>query len=182
VEFHLGAGLETTSRRYRITATLMRSRDSILTRRRGLPEEPRDGHRRGDSRLKSLAASVSVENGLLREKIARLQPSRTLFPQPASHARRAARLSSKRCPGHYAGRVSSSAQIKSRTRLYIRPVSVDPHGRFWPYTDTGWLLAYTHDLSRCSETVTGIALTSRNRKLNPSGSEIAPNQPGFRKQ
>jgi transposase-like protein len=79
LELLRGADLESTSRKYRVTAaTLMEWRDrflaggecSLKSRESEIDEEKR--------RLKSVVASVSIENELLREKIARLENGRPL--------------------------------------------------------------------------------------------------------
>lgn len=75
-----GVDLETTSRKHRVTvATLTDWRDRFLAggeaslKSRETDEE--DEERR---RLKSVVANVSIENELLREKIARLESNRPL--------------------------------------------------------------------------------------------------------
>ena len=80
LELLRGADLESTSRKYRVTAaTLTAWRDRFLAggetgvKSREAPVE--DEERR---RLKSVVASVSVENELLREKIARMENGRPL--------------------------------------------------------------------------------------------------------
>ena len=75
-----GADLESTSRKHRVTiATLTEWRDRFLaTGEAGLKSrdvEPDDEEKR---RLKSVVANISVENELLREKIARLESNRPL--------------------------------------------------------------------------------------------------------
>jgi transposase-like protein len=70
-----GADLESTSRKHRVTAaTIMEWRDRFVAGREvGLKSrevEPDDEEKR---RLKSVVANISVENELLREKIARLE-------------------------------------------------------------------------------------------------------------
>ena len=80
LELLRGADLESTSRKYRVTAaSLIDWRDRFLTsaevglktRETGVEDEER-------RRLKSVVATVSVENELLREKIARLENDRPL--------------------------------------------------------------------------------------------------------
>lgn len=80
LELLRGADLEATSRKHRVTAaTLSDWRDrflaggeaSLMSRE----SEPEDEEKR---RLKSVVANVSVENELLREKIARLESNRPL--------------------------------------------------------------------------------------------------------
>ncbi len=80
LELLRGADLESTSRKYRVTAaSLIDWRDRFLTsaevglktRETGVEDEER-------RRLKSVVATVSVENELLREKIARLENGRPL--------------------------------------------------------------------------------------------------------
>ena len=75
-----GADLGSTSRKHRVTiATLTEWRDRFLTTgEAGLKSravEPDDEEKR---RLKSVVANISVENELLREKIARLESNRPL--------------------------------------------------------------------------------------------------------
>ena len=75
-----GADLESTSRKHRVTiATLSEWRDRFLASgEAGLKSrevEPDDEEKR---RLKSVVANISVENELLREKIARLESNRPL--------------------------------------------------------------------------------------------------------
>jgi transposase len=81
LELLRGADLESTSRKYRVTAatlTLWRDRflaggeSGLKTRETDIDDEER-------RRLKSVVASVSVENEVLREKIARLESGRP-FP------------------------------------------------------------------------------------------------------
>jgi transposase-like protein len=80
LELLRGADLESTSRKYRVTAstlTLWRDRflaggeASLKSRESEVDEEEK-------RRLKSVVASVSVDNELLREKIARLESGRPL--------------------------------------------------------------------------------------------------------
>jgi len=80
LELLRGADLESTSRKYRVTAaTVIAWRDRFLTGGEGglksRETEVEDEERR---RLRSVVASVSVENELLREKIARLENGRPL--------------------------------------------------------------------------------------------------------
>ena len=80
LELLRGSDLESTSRKHRVTiATLTEWRDRFLAGgEAGLKSrevEPDDEEKR---RLKSVVANVSVENELLREKIARLESSRPL--------------------------------------------------------------------------------------------------------
>ena len=80
LELLRGADLESASRKYRVTAaTLMEWRDRFLTGGevglKSRESEVEDEERR---RLKSVVATVSVENELLREKIARLENGRPL--------------------------------------------------------------------------------------------------------
>ena len=75
-----GADLDSTSRKHRVTvATLTGWRDRFLAGgEAGLKSrevEPDDEEKR---RLKSVVANISVENELLREKIARLESNRPL--------------------------------------------------------------------------------------------------------
>ena len=80
LELLRGADLESTSRKYRVTAaTLSQWRDRFLasgevglkTRETEVDDEER-------RRLKSVVATVSIENELLREKIARMENGRPL--------------------------------------------------------------------------------------------------------
>lgn len=78
LELLRGADLESTSRKYRVTAaTLSQWRDRFLAGGEvGLKtreSEVEDEERR---RLKSVVATVSIENELLREKIARMENGR----------------------------------------------------------------------------------------------------------
>jgi len=80
LELLRGADLESTSRKYRVTgATLIEWKDRFLaggeTSLKSREADVDDEERR---RLKSVVASVSVENELLREKIARLENGRPL--------------------------------------------------------------------------------------------------------
>src|SRR5215831_16699210 len=76
-----GADLESTSRKYRVTAaTLTEWRDRFLAGGEGsLKTRESDVEDEEKRRLKSVVASVSVENELLREKIARLENGRPLL-------------------------------------------------------------------------------------------------------
>jgi transposase len=80
LEILRGADLESTSRKYRVTAaTLIEWRDRFLTSGEvGLKSRESDVEDEERRRLKSVVASVSVENELLREKIARLENGRPL--------------------------------------------------------------------------------------------------------
>ena len=80
LELLRGADLESTSRRYRVTAaTLIEWRDRFLTSGEvGLKSREAEVEDEERRRLKSVVATVSVENELLREKIARLENGRPL--------------------------------------------------------------------------------------------------------
>ena len=80
LEILRGADLESTSRKYRVTAaTLIEWRDRFLAGgEAGLKSREADVEDEERRRLKSVVASVSVENELLREKIARLENGRRL--------------------------------------------------------------------------------------------------------
>jgi transposase len=80
LELLRGADLESTSRKYRVTAaTLIEWRDRVLTSAEvGLKSRETDVEDEERRRLKSVVATVSVENELLREKIARLENGRPL--------------------------------------------------------------------------------------------------------
>jgi transposase len=80
LELLRGADLESTSRKYRVTvATITEWRERFLAggesavKRREVDVEDEEKRR-----LKSVVASVSVDNELLREKIARLEDGRPL--------------------------------------------------------------------------------------------------------
>jgi len=75
-----GADLETTSRKYRVTAaTLTEWRDRFLAGGEAiLKSREADVEDEEKRRLKSAVANISVENELLREKIARLEDGRPL--------------------------------------------------------------------------------------------------------
>jgi transposase-like protein len=75
-----GADLESTSRKYRVTAaTLTEWRHRFLAvGETGLKTREADVEDEERRRLKSVVASVSVENELLREKIARMENGRPL--------------------------------------------------------------------------------------------------------
>jgi transposase-like protein len=75
-----GADLESTSRKYRVTvATLTDWRDRFLASGEvGLMSRETDVEDEEKRRLKSVVANISIENELLREKIARLESSRPL--------------------------------------------------------------------------------------------------------
>lgn len=80
LELLRGADLESTSRKYRVTAaTLIEWRDRFLASgESGLKSREADVEDEERRRLKSVVAGVSVENELLREKIARLENGRPL--------------------------------------------------------------------------------------------------------
>lgn len=80
VELLRGADLESTSRKHRVTvATLSAWRDRFLVAgEAGLKSREPDVEDEEKRRWKSVVASVSVENELLREKIARLENGRPL--------------------------------------------------------------------------------------------------------
>src|SRR5512140_696729 len=80
LELLRGADLETSSRKHRVTvATLTDWRDRFLTGgEASLKSREMDVEDEEKRRLKSVVASVSVENELLREKIARLENGRPL--------------------------------------------------------------------------------------------------------
>lgn len=75
-----GTDLESTSRKYRVTvATVTEWRDRFLAAgEAGLKSREVDVEDEDKRRLKSVVASVSIENELLREKIARLENGRPL--------------------------------------------------------------------------------------------------------
>lgn len=80
LELLRGSDLESTSRKYRVTAaTLTEWRDRFLAGGEAILKtrevEVEDEEKR---RLKSAVANISVENELLREKIARLEDGRPL--------------------------------------------------------------------------------------------------------
>jgi len=80
LELLRGAALESTSRKYRITAaTLMDWRHRFLASGEvGLKSRETDIEDEERRRLKSVVATVSIENELLRVKIARLANGRPL--------------------------------------------------------------------------------------------------------
>ena len=80
LELLRGADLESTSRKYRVTvATLTDWRDRFLAiGEAGLHSREADVEDEEKRRLKSVVANVSIENELLREKIARLESNRPL--------------------------------------------------------------------------------------------------------
>lgn len=82
LELLRGADLETTSRKYRVTvATLTEWRDRFLAAgESGLKSRETDIEDEEKKRLKSVVASVCLDNELLREKIARLENGRPLAP------------------------------------------------------------------------------------------------------
>ena len=75
LELLRGADLESTSRKYRVTvATLTDWRDRFLASgESGLMSRETDVEDQEKRRLKSVVANISIENELLREKIARLE-------------------------------------------------------------------------------------------------------------
>jgi transposase-like protein len=80
LELLRGADLESTSRKHRVTvATLSEWRDRFLANGEvGLKSREVEVEDEEKRRLKSVVATISVENELLREKIARLEDSRPL--------------------------------------------------------------------------------------------------------
>ena len=80
LELLRGADLESASRKYRVTAaTLTAWRNRFLAGGElGLKSREADLEDEERRRLKSVVASVSVENELLREKIARMENGRPL--------------------------------------------------------------------------------------------------------
>ena len=78
LELLRGADLESTSRKHRVTAaTLSGWRDRFLVGgEAGLKSREADVEDEEKRRLKSVVASVSVDNELLREKIARMENGR----------------------------------------------------------------------------------------------------------
>jgi len=80
LELLRGADLESTSRKYRVTAaTLTAWRDRFVAGgETGLKSREADVEDEERRRLKCVVASVSVENELLREKIARMENGRPL--------------------------------------------------------------------------------------------------------
>ena len=80
LELLRGADLESTSRKYRVTAaTLTEWRDRFLAGGEViLKSREADVEDEEKRRLKSAIANISVENELLREKIARLEDGRPL--------------------------------------------------------------------------------------------------------
>lgn len=82
LELLRGADIESASRKYRVTAaTLTEWRESFLAGgEAGLKSREVHVEDEEKRRLKSVVASVSVENELLREKIARMESARPLAP------------------------------------------------------------------------------------------------------
>ena len=80
LELLRGADLETTSRKHRVTiATLTQWRDRFLAGGEGgMKSREVDVDDEENRRLKSVVAHLSVDNELLREKIARLESNRPL--------------------------------------------------------------------------------------------------------
>ena len=80
LELLRGADLETTSRKYGVTAaTLTQWRDRFLAAGElGLKSRQADVDDEEKRRLKSAVANISVDNELLREKIAHLENGRPL--------------------------------------------------------------------------------------------------------
>jgi transposase len=80
LELLRGADLESTSRKYRVTAATLSSwRDRFLAGGEAcLKSREVDVDDEEKRRLKSVVASVSVDNELLREKIARMENGRPL--------------------------------------------------------------------------------------------------------
>jgi transposase-like protein len=80
LELLRGADLESTSRKYRVTAaTLSQWRDRFLTGGEvGLKTRETEVEDEERRRLNSVVATVSIENELLREKIARMENGRPL--------------------------------------------------------------------------------------------------------
>ena len=82
LELLRGADTESTSRKHRVTlATLSEWRDRFLTAgEAGLKSREVEVEDEEKRRLKSAVATVSVDNELLREKIARLENGRPFVP------------------------------------------------------------------------------------------------------
>jgi transposase len=80
LELLRGADLESTSRKYRVTiATLTEWRDRFLAGgEASLKSRETEAEDEEKKRLKSVVANISVDNELLREKIARLENNRPL--------------------------------------------------------------------------------------------------------
>jgi transposase len=80
LEILRGVDLEATSRKHRVTvATLTEWRNRFLASgEAGLKSRETDEEDQEKRRLKSVVANVSIENELLREKIARLESNRPL--------------------------------------------------------------------------------------------------------
>lgn len=80
LELLRGADLEATSRKHRVTiATLTQWRDRFLTGgEASMKSREVDVDDEENRRLKSVVANLSVDNELLREKIARLEGNRPL--------------------------------------------------------------------------------------------------------
>lgn len=80
LELLRGADLESTSRRHRVTVSTLREwRDRFLAGGEGsLKSREVDVEDEEKRRLKSVVANISIDNELLREKIARLESGRPL--------------------------------------------------------------------------------------------------------
>jgi transposase len=80
LELLRGADLEATSRKYRVTvATLIQWRDRFLVSgEAGMKSREVAVDDEENRRLKSVVANLSVDNELLREKIARIEGNRPL--------------------------------------------------------------------------------------------------------
>jgi|SRR6185369_5195235 len=80
LELLRGADLEATSRKYRVTiSTLTEWRDRFLAAgESGLKSRETEAEDEEKKRLKSVVANISVDNELLREKIAHLESNRPL--------------------------------------------------------------------------------------------------------
>ena len=80
LELFRGADMEATSRKHRVTvATLTQWRDRFLAGgEAGMKSREVDVDDEENRRLKSVVANLSVDNELLREKIARLEGNRPL--------------------------------------------------------------------------------------------------------
>ena len=78
LELLRGADIEALSRKYRVNvATLSEWRERFLTvGEAGLKSREAEPDNEGERRLKSVVANLSVENELLREKLARLEQDR----------------------------------------------------------------------------------------------------------
>ncbi len=144
-----GADLEATSRKYRVTAaTLSQWRDHFLAGgEASLKSRQTDVQDEEKRRLKSVVASISVDNELLREKIACLENGRPLAFLEVETMSRTVSPSSNRPYG-----VARVVQVwgMARSSFYAarqrQQEPRDPHKRGPKVRSDGELLAETRQL------------------------------------